>query len=395
MNCSSCRSWIVSRLVVRESYHVEICRTTYYHFIPHPTKNYHILLHVITYYHILPHITTYYRILPHLTKDYHILLHITAHFYILPHITTYYHILPHITTCYQRLPHITTYYQILPHDTTSYWVWQCVAVCCSVLQCVAVCCSMLQYVAVCCSVLQRVAVCCSVLQHPVVSLRGVRLLVGVIIGEWYTTLYHEWQVCCCVLQHVAVNHTTLDHVIPVYTKYLEDGDITLAPVSSHCNTLQHTATHCNRLQEAWSWYLKNLGGAKFVWLTLWYSSTYWTRSMFEDICTSIARSTKSPKLVPDIFSGSVHFVKSRGDASNRQKIFSIWPFSLNGILVTFACVPMAWYTSSGFTGNVCYKLRLLIPPSDTRTNIPKHASGPISWLILKSKRYKLCRRLFL
>jgi len=42
--------------------------------------------------------------------------------------------------------------------------------------------------------------------------------------------------------------------------------------------------------------------------------------------------------------------------------------------------PTALYKRDGFkfTGNVWYKLRLLSQPSNTRTNIPKHASGPIS-----------------
>jgi len=36
----------------------------------------------------------------------------------------------------------------------------------------------------------------------------------------------------------------------VYTKYLEDGDVTFAAVSSQCNTLQHAETHCNTLQHS-------------------------------------------------------------------------------------------------------------------------------------------------
>jgi len=112
--------------------------------------------------------------------------------------------------------------------------------------------------------------------------------------------------------------------------------------------------------------------------------------MFWDICTRIARLTKQPKLVPDISSKSVPLVLSCGDASKRcQNTFqserSNWTdFS------SFACVPTAWYKRDRFTGNVWYKLRLLSQPSNTRTNIPKHASGPMSWLIPKCKRYKLC-----
>ena len=80
---------------------------------------------------------------------------------------------------------------------------------------------------------------------------------------------------------------------------------------------------------------------------------------------------------------------SLGDERSFQFDLLIWPFNLKGILATFACVPMAWYKRDGFTGNNWYKLRLLSQPSNTRTNIPKHASGPISWLIPKCKQYKL------
>jgi len=111
--------------------------------------------------------------------------------------------------------------------------------------------------------------------------------------------------------------------------------------------------------------------------------------MFWDICTSIARLTKQPKLVPDISSKSAPFVPSRGDASKRRKIFSIWPFNSKGIFAAFACVPTALYKRDGFTGNVWYKLRLLSQPSNYRTNIPKNASGSISWLIPKCKEFKL------
>jgi len=45
--------------------------------------------------------------------------------------------------------------------------------------------------------------------------------------------------------------------------------------------------------------------------------------MFWDICTSIARLTKHLKLVPDIFSKSVPFVPSRGDASKCKRSFQL------------------------------------------------------------------------
>ena len=48
--------------------------------------------------------------------------------------------------------------------------------------------------------------------------------------------------------------------------------------------------------------------------------------MFWDICTSIARLTKQPKLVPDIFSESVPLVPCRGTQANVAKI----PFKLKG-----------------------------------------------------------------
>jgi len=88
--------------------------------------------------------------------------------------------------------------------------------------------------------------------------------------------------------------------------------------------------------------------------------------------------TKQPKLVLDIFSKSVPFVPSRGDASKRRKIFSIRFFNLKGILATFACVPTAWYKRDGFTGLVWYNIRFLSQHSNTHKNISKHASGPIS-----------------
>jgi len=56
-------------------------------------------------------------------------------------------------------------------------------------------------------------------------------------------------------------------------------------------------------------------------------------------------------LVSDIFSKFVPLVSSRGDASKRRKTFWIWPFNLEGILATIACIPTAWYKRDGFTEN--------------------------------------------
>jgi len=92
----------------------------------------------------------------------------------------------------------------------------------------------------------------------------------------------------------------------------------------------------------------------------------------------------------EIFSANLFlFVPNRGDAIATTKIFSIWPFNLKGILATVASVPMAWYKRNGFTENICYKLRSLSQPSSTDTNIQEYASGPINWLKLKCKQYKL------
>jgi len=111
--------------------------------------------------------------------------------------------------------------------------------------------------------------------------------------------------------------------------------------------------------------------------------------MGPEVCCGIARLTKQPKLVPDISSKSIPFVPSRGDASKRcQNTFQIETSNWKDFS-SFACVPTAWYKRDGFTENVWYKLRLLSQPSNTRTNIPRHASGPISWLIPKCKQYKL------
>jgi len=78
-----------------------------------------------------------------------------------------------------------------------------------------------------------------------------------------------------------------------------------------------------------------------------------------------------------------------GTQANDEKPFqfdlSIWKVFWQRLL----CVPTALYKRDGFTENVWYKLRLLSQPSNTRTNILKHASGPISWLIQKRKQYKL------
>ena len=145
----------------------------------------------------------------------------------------------------------------------------------------------------------------------------------------------------------------------------------------------------NSVVEAWSWYLWYLGGVKFVLLTLGYWSAYWTRTILWDTRTSMTGLTMNPKFVPDISSESVPFVPNRGDANKQRKIFSIRPFNLKGILATFSYVPSTWYKWDGFTGNVWYKLRFLSQPSNTRTNISKYASGPISWLIPKCKKYKL------
>ena len=92
--------------------------------------------------------------------------------------------------------------------------------------------------------------------------------------------------------------------------------------------------------------------------------------MFWVICTSIARLTKQPNLVPDISSKSVPFVPSRGECQNTFQIerTNLKDFS--------SLHPTALYKRDGFTGNVWYKIRLLSQPSNTRTNNPKHASGP-------------------
>jgi len=50
-----------------------------------------------------------------------------------------------------------------------------------------------------------------------------------------------------------------------------------------------------------------------IWDNSWDS-----RHIFLDICTSTARWTKQPKLVLDLFSKSIPFVPSRGDASQRR-----------------------------------------------------------------------------
>jgi len=83
-----------------------------------------------------------------------------------------------------------------------------------VLQCIAVCCSMLLYVPVCFSVLQCVAVRCSA---ALLSL---------------TT--H-----CNTLQHSATRCNTQQHT------------------ATRCNTLQHTATHCNKPSIFTGWQIDN------------------------------------------------------------------------------------------------------------------------------------------
>ena len=77
-------------------------------------------------------------------------------------------------------------------------------------------------------------------------------------------------------------------------------------------------------------------------------------------------------------------VGTQANASKRcQNTFQIerlnWKY-----FSSFACFPTAWYKSDGFAENIWCKLRLLSQRNSTRTNIPKHASGPISWLISKN-----------
>ena len=99
--------------------------------------------------------------------------------------------------------------------------------------------------------------------------------------------------------------------------------------------------------------------------------------MFWDICTSIARLTKQPKLVPDVCSKSVLLYQAVGTQANVAKIPSILQVKLKRFVVV--CLrPHGLVQKDGFTANIWYKLRLLSQPSNTRTNIPKHASGPIS-----------------
>jgi len=144
-------------------------------------------------------------------------------------------------------------------------------------------------------------------------------------------------------------------------------------------------------------------------------------------CSSVNKNDGSCVAAPCV-AGSCVAARFKSSAGKRRKIFSIRPFNWKDLLhllaspkgtdliacqkspifswkspifskkspvlsllyhVAFACVPTAWYKRDRFTGNVWYKLRMLSQPSNTRTNIPKHASGPISWLIPKCKQYKL------
>jgi len=111
--------------------------------------------------------------------------------------------------------------------------------------------------------------------------------------------------------------------------------------------------------------------------------------MFWDICTSITRLTKQPKLVPEISSKSVSFVPSRGDASKRcQNTFQIERSNWKGFS-SFACVPTAGTKGTDLLEISGTTLGVVSQPRDTLTNIPKHAPGSISWLIPKCKKYKL------
>ena len=103
----------------------------------------------------------------------------------------------------------------------------------------------------------------------------------------------------------------------------------------------------------------------------------WTRGIFLDICTSTARLTKTLKLVPDIFSKSVPLYQAVGTQAHVAKI----PFKLNGQIERICRRLLAsprLGTKVYFTENNWYKLRLLIQPSSTGTNIQEYASGPIN-----------------
>jgi len=80
-------------------------------------------------------------------------------------------------------------------------------------------------------------------------------------------------------------------------------------------------------------------------------------------------------------------------AVGMQAIVAKMPFQIESSNLkdfsSFACVPTAWYQRDRFTENIWYKLWLLSQLSNTRTNISKHASGPISWPMPKCKQYKL------
>jgi len=95
---------------------------------------------------------------------------------------------------------------------------------------------------------------------------------------------------------------------------------------------------------------------------------------------SIARLTKQQKLVPDISSKSVPFVPSHEDGKRNENLFNV-TFQFEKYFGNVCWLPhagTAWYKRDGFTGNIWHKLWFLGQPSYTRTNIPKHGSGPIN-----------------
>jgi len=83
-------------------------------------------------------------------------------------------------------------------------------------------------------------------------------------------------------------------------------------------------------------------------------------------------------LILDIFSKSVPFVPSRGDASKTMTNPFNLTFQFERFLANVCLRPHGLVQRDRFTESVWYKLRLLSQPSCPGTNIQEYASGHIN-----------------
>jgi len=197
-------------------------------------------------------------------------------------------------------------------------------------------------------------------------------------------------------------HTKYTHSThKVNTKYAQS--IVWSLCVAVCCSVLHTATHCNTLQHSthkvntkyaqsivWSLCLRrdcgiySISEGRNLYCLHFGISQFMRPEAHSWIFVRVQLGWLSNRSLYQTFSINPSLlyqaVGTQANDDKRQKILSIWPLNLKGVLATLACVPTAWYKRDRFTENVWYKLRLLSQPSCTRTNIQECALGLMNWL---------------